>query len=71
MAQKFTFFSAMVEHLEELAEGGEVNSPPKCVEIEEMMTDVAGRLRDETFLCQHVHRISSLTDKLHLNVYPI
>ena len=60
----------MLEHLEELNEGGEGDSSPKCVEIEDMMTDVAGRLRDKTFLCQHVHRISSLTDKLYLNVYP-
>ena len=60
----------MIEHLEELVEGGEHNSSSRCVEIEEIMTDVAGRLRDQTFLCQHVHRISSLTDKLYMNIYP-
>ena len=61
----------MFEHLEELAEDGEDNSQPKCVEIEDLMTDVAGRLRDETVLCQHVHRISTLTDKLYLSIYPM
>ena len=40
------------------------------VEIEDLMTDIAGRLRDETYLCQHLHRIHSLTDKLYLNIYP-
>ena len=61
----------MVEHMEELAEGGENSSSPKCVEIVDLMTDIAGRVRDKTFLCQHVHRISSLTDKLYLKIYPI
>ena len=60
----------MCEHLKELAEGGKNNSSPRCVEIEDLMTDIAGRVRNETYLCQHVQRISSLTDKLYLNVYP-
>ena len=40
------------------------------VEIEDLMTDVAGRLRDVTCLSQHLHRISSLKKRLFLRVYP-
>lgn len=69
--QTRTYFSIMYDHLKDLAEGGEDDSSLKYVEIEDMMTDIAGILRDETFLCQHVHRMSTLTDKLYLNVYPV
>lgn len=39
------------------------------VEIEDLMTDVAGALRTETCLHQHLHRLSSLNGYLSLDVY--
>lgn len=39
------------------------------IEIEDLMTDVAGKVRDETYLIQHLHRISTLTNKLYINVF--
>lgn len=40
------------------------------MEIEEMMTDVAGRLRNKMLVSQHLHRISTLTERTFLRLYP-
>ena len=68
-------FRAMADHMNEMWEDmdpGEDDFQSGCisVEIENLMTDVAGRLRNETYLRQHLHRIYNLTDKLYLDVYP-
>ena len=65
----------MAHHLTEMWEGlnpGEDDSSSLCisVEIEDLMTDVAGRMRNETDLNQHLHRIYNLTYRLYLSVYP-
>lgn len=38
------------------------------VDIEELITDIAGRVRDLTQGTQHVHRISSLTQPLYMRL---
>ena len=39
------------------------------VELEDLMTEVAGRLREESHLQQHLHRISTLTGTFYLRLY--
>lgn len=40
------------------------------VDIVDLMTDVAGRVKNESGLSQHLHTINSLTQTLHLRIYP-
>ena len=39
------------------------------VELEDLMTDMAGRLREESDGQQHLHRLSTLSDQLSLRLY--
>lgn len=46
------------------------SSPPSIrIDIEDLMTDVAGKMRDSKGLRQDLHRISTLVDTLYIDVY--
>ena len=60
----------MRQHLYELCQG---HSPanPQAVELElvDLMTDIAGRLRDESYLSQHLHTINTLKQCVYLRIH--
>ena len=64
-------FGEMRQHLYDLCKGSTPDKH-KVVEVElvELMTDIAGRVRDESRLGQHLHTENSLRQSLYLRIHP-
>ena len=64
-------FEKMREHLYDLCKG---STPAKHrvveVELVNLITDIAGRVRDESHLTQHLQTDNSLTQSLYLKIHP-
>ena len=64
-------FKEMRQHLHDLCKG---STPDKHevveVELVELMTDIAGRVRDKSQLTQHLHMVNSLRQSLYLRIHP-
>lgn len=74
-AISYLWFDIMADHLKELTvdfnsatDGGEGKQVPS-LDIEELMTDIACKLRIASSFCQHLHRINALKQKLQLQIF--
>ena len=64
-------FAEVKQHLYNVCKG---STPDKHevveVELVELMTDIAGRVRDKSQLTQHLHMVNSLRQSLYLRIHP-
>ena len=61
----------MRQHLYDLCKGSTPDKH-KVIEVElvELMTEIAGRVREESSLSQHLHMVNSLRQSLYLRIHP-
>ena len=64
-------FREMRQHLYDLCKvGTPVKDRVVEVELVDIMTDIAGRVREESRLVQHLHTVNSLRQSLYLRIHP-
>ena len=61
----------MRHHLYDLCKGSTLDKHEVVeVELVDLMTDIAGRVREESQLSQHLHTVNSLRQSLYLRIHP-